>query len=82
MEKSHSPYCRLKNVELGAVRWTDGFWAEKIDLCKNATIPSIRRAMDIPENSAVFGNFSVAAGLESGEHRGTFWVDGDCYQSL
>ena len=82
MKKSHSPYHRLKNVELGAVCWTDGFWAEKFDLCKNATIPSIRRAMDIPENSAVFGNFAVAAGLESGEHRGTLWGDGDCYKWL
>jgi hypothetical protein len=80
MEKSYNPYCKLKSVGLDAVRWTDGFWAEKFRMCKRATIPSIKKALDTPENSAVLGNFSVAAGLESGEHSGTLWSDGDCYK--
>ena len=82
MGKFHSPYYKLKGSDPAEARWTEGFWAEKFELCKNAIIPSIRRAMDIPENSAVFMNFSIAAGLKSGEHRGTDWGDGDCYKWL
>ena len=36
--------------------------------------------MDDPENGAVFSNLYVAAGLQEGEHQGTFWSDGDCYK--
>ncbi|MFC1712180.1 glycoside hydrolase family 127 protein [Candidatus Poribacteria bacterium] len=80
MAKSENLYCKLKSVDLDAVRWTEGFWAERFELCKDATIPSIKEALDISENSAVLRNFSIAAGLETGEHRGTNWSDGDCYK--
>jgi len=75
-------YCKLKNVDVGSVLWTKGFWAEKFELCKNVIILSMRRAMDVPENGAVFKNFAIAAGLEEGEHLGTDWSDGDCYKWL
>ena len=77
-----SPYCRLKSVDSGSVRWTEGFWAKKFDLCRNVTIPRIRSAMDDPENAAVFANFAVAAGIREGTHHGTFWSDGDCCKWL
>jgi len=80
--KADSPYCKLKNVDPSSVRWTMGFWAEKFDLCQNTIIPSMRRAVDIPENGAVFKNFFIAAGLEKGTHMGTDWSDGDCYKWL
>ena len=75
-----SLYCKLKRVDPGAARWTEGFWAEKFELCRDVIIPSMRRAMDVPKNGAVFSNFAVAAGLEEGTHLGTNWSDGDCYK--
>ena len=77
-----APYQKLQSLPLGAVRWTHGFWAERFDLCRTAVIPSMRQALDTPENSASFANFRVAAGLEEGQHQGTNWSDGDCYKWL
>ena len=51
MGKSYNRYNKLRSVDLDAARWTDGFWAEKFEMCKNATIPSIKKALDIPEKN-------------------------------
>ena len=75
-----NPYRKLKAVSFDTVRWTEGFWAERFDLCCNVIIPSMRQAMDVPENAAVFSNLYIAAGLRDGTHRGTNWSDGDCYK--
>jgi len=73
-------YNKLHPVKVGSVKWTKGFWADRFELCRNATIPSIYDAMNDPKNSAVFTNFYIAAGLKSGTHIGTDWGDGDCYK--
>ena len=78
----YSPYYKLKEVEPGSVRWTEGFWAEKFKLCYKSIIPNMWQAMNNPNNGAVFKNFYIAAGLEKGKHVGTFWSDGDCYKWL
>jgi len=77
-----SPYLKLKSVDVGSVRWTDGFWAERFELCHRTILPSMRRALEDPSNTAILKNFSVAAGLAKGEHRGTNWSDGDCCKWL
>jgi len=81
-DTSSSPYARLKSVDMDAVKWTRGFWAEKFALCRNVMIPGLRRALQNPRNAAVLDNFRVAAGLMQGRHRGTNWSDGDCYKWL
>ena len=65
-----------------AVRWTDGFWAEKARLLREVSLGEVQRALETPENAAVLSNFRVAAGLEKGKHLGTNWGDGDCYKWL
>ena len=42
----------------------------------------MRKALDEPENGAVFSNFYIAAGLQEGERKGTMWSDGDCYKYM
>jgi len=79
---SSSPYARLKSVDMDAVKWTRGFWAERFALCRNVMILGLRRALQNPRNAAVLSNFRVAAGLVRGRHRGTNWSDGDCYKWL
>ena len=73
-------YQKLFPLETGAVTWNGGFWGGLFELCHRAVLPSMRRALDEPENGAVFSNFDVAAGLQEGEHKGTMWSDGDCYK--
>ncbi|HET6442341.1 MAG TPA: beta-L-arabinofuranosidase domain-containing protein, partial [Phycisphaerae bacterium] len=82
VDTSASPHVAIRNVAIGAVRWTDGFWAERWDLCRREMLPSIQKALLDPRNSEQLVNFRVAAGLEKGTHRGTAWSDGDCYKWL
>jgi DUF1680 family protein len=77
-----SPHVRLRSVDLDDTRWTQGFWAQKHDLCRKAILPAVQRALSDRRNAAVLENFRVAAGLTRGPHRGTDWGDGDCYKWL
>ena len=71
---------KLSRTGVGDVRWTRGFWADRFALCRDTIIPSMWAAMHEPDNSAVFMNLYVAAGLREGTHTGTNWSDGDCYK--
>ena len=77
---NYSPYRKLHPVKVGVVRWGDGFWGDWFERSQVSVLPSMRRALDEPDNGAVFSNFYVAARLQSGEHKGTPWSDGDCYK--
>ena len=79
-EKLMSKHLKLHPLPIGAVKWTEGFWAERFMQVRDTTLPSMHKAMHDPANGAVFSNFYVAAGLEKGKHEGTFWSDGDCYK--
>ena len=78
--EAFSPFNQLKKTEVGAVRWTGGFWGERFQQCEDVILPSMFEALNHAENSAVFSNFYVTAGLQEGTHLGTFWSDGDCYK--
>ena len=67
---------------LGQSGWTAGFWADRLELCKGTTLPSMRIALEDPSNKARLAYFRIAAGLEEGAHEGTDWSDGDCYKWL
>ncbi len=77
-----SPYQKLSPLEHDAVKWKDGFWGRLHKLCRETILPSMRAALDEPENGAVFSNFAIAAGLQEGERKGTMWSDGDCYKYM
>ena len=79
---SASPYAKLRSVDIGAVQWTDGFWAQKFDLCHKKMIPNMWRLLEDPQISHAYDNFQVAAGLKQGRHRGPQWHDGDFYKWL
>ena len=75
-----STHQKLHPLAHDAVRWNDGFWGRLHQLCRDTVLPSMRRALDEPDNGAVFSNFQKAAGLQAGERKGTMWSDGDCYK--
>ncbi|MCY4063240.1 MAG: glycoside hydrolase family 127 protein [Chloroflexi bacterium] len=77
-----SKYNKLQPLEHDAVSWNDGFWGRLHKLCRETILPSMREALDEPENGAVFSNFAVAAGRQEGERKGTMWSDGDCYKYM
>jgi DUF1680 family protein len=79
---SASPHARLHAVDIGAVRWTDGFWADRFEVCRTAMIPNMRNLLQDSELSHAYDNFLVAAGMKQGRHRGPKWHDGDFYKWL
>lgn len=77
-----SKHNKMQPLEHDAVKWNDGFWGRLHQLCRETILPSMRAALDEPENGAVFSNFAIAAGLQTGERKGTMWSDGDCYKYM
>lgn len=79
---SGSPYARLSNVGLADVQWTDGFWAERFEICKDSMIPSLWATYTSDTICYSFHNFKIAAGLEEGRFRGPTFHDGDFYKTM
>jgi DUF1680 family protein len=77
---SASPHVKFRNTDMEAVRWTEGFWAERFELCRDVTIPALIQVLQKPDNSASFHYLRMAAGLAEGKFAGNNWSDGDCYK--
>ncbi len=77
-----SPYCTLRSVPLGAVRWLPGFWGDRFDQCRAVTLPHLDRLMSDPAQGHALTNLRIAAGLEAGEFAGTHWQDEWVYKWL
>ncbi len=77
-----SPHVRMHAVDIGTVRWTDGFWADRFDVCRTTMVPNMLSLLKDTELSHAYDNFLVAAGLKDGRHRGPKWNDGDFYKWL
>jgi hypothetical protein len=82
MNTSKSKYAQLTNVDLSAVKWTNGFWGDRFRVCKDTMLISMWNTWNAPEISHGFRNFEVAAGVCSGEHWGPPFHDGDFYKWL
>lgn len=79
---SSSPYVKLRSVDIDDVKWTKGFWAQKFDSCHKVMVPNMWRLLEDPDVGYAFTNFRIAAGLEKGQFKGTWWHDGDLYKWL
>jgi DUF1680 family protein len=79
---SSSPYAKLQSVDIDAVKWTNGFWAEQFERCRKVMIPNMQRLLEDPEISHAYDNFLIASGEKKGKHRGPKWSDGDFYKWL
>ena len=81
-DMSHSQYAKIKNVPMGATRWTGGFWGDRFDLLSTTGIWSMWDTWNNPDVSHGFRNFEVAAGTVKGVHHGPPFHDGDMYKWL
>jgi DUF1680 family protein len=82
MNTSKSKYAQLTNVDLSAVKWTNGFWGDRFRVCKDTMLISMWNTWNAPEISHGFRNFEEAAGVCPGEHWGPPFHDGDFYKWL
>ena len=75
----NSPQVKLKSIDIGECRWTEGFWAQKFKQAEEVMVPYMGTLLkgDIGHG---YNNFKIAAGLKEGEHKGFWWHDGDFYK--
>lgn len=68
------------DTHLDAVKWTGGFWHDRMEHLRNIYFPGIIDGSFISvRNGSTLRNFQRAAGLEEGGWLGKSWGDGDCY---
>jgi len=82
VDTSGSPHAKLHNLPPGDVHWTDGFWADRFELCRRSMLPAIQRALLDPQSPAQLNRLKFTAGLYSRNPGGVDWADGDCYKWL
>src|SRR4051812_35258673 len=46
VDTATSPFAQIRTIGLDEVRWTDGFWAGRFELCRTQMIPSMGRLME------------------------------------
>ena len=81
INNSASPHVKLKSIDIGECKWTEGFWADKFKICEESMIPYMRQLLTGDVGHAL-NNFKIAAGLKEGEHQGMRWHDGDFYKFM
>jgi len=82
IKNSDSPHCKLRSVDFGWVRWTNGFWADRFKQCCEVTLPHLLKRLSDPNTGHALTNLRIAAGLEEGEFAGTDWQDEWVYKWL
>lgn len=81
-DTSASKYAKMCGTDIGSIKWTNGFWADRFDVCKDTMILSMWNTWNNPDISHGFRNFEIASGACQGEHWGPPFHDGDLYKWL
>lgn len=79
---SQSPYAKLSGVGMSDVQWTNGFWADRFEVCKQSMSPALMKTYMDENISHSFKNFEIAARLDTGSHVGPPFHDGDFYKAF
>lgn len=77
VDTSDSPYAKLRPVSVEEVELNDGFWAKRIEILRDVTIPS---QYELLERTGRIYNFRRASGRENGEFQGLCFNDSDVYK--
>ncbi|KPK42990.1 MAG: hypothetical protein AMJ65_06965 [Phycisphaerae bacterium SG8_4] len=79
IDTSKSPHVRLRGIPMQDTELTEGFWADRFELCAAKMIPTMKKAM-LGKGSAKLNRIKFMAGLADENPGGTPWGDGDCYK--
>ena len=79
INNAKSPSVKLKRINIGDCRWSEGFWTDKFKLCEEVMVLYMGTILkgDVGHG---YNNFKIAAGLKQGKHQGFAWHDGDFYK--
>ena len=76
---SEKTYRKFHNIGIRDCQWTNGFWADKFQICKKSMVPYMEEVL-CGDIGHALNNFKIAAGLKKGTHKGMYWHDGDFYK--
>jgi len=77
-----SSHAKLHSPNMKDVTWTKGFWADRFKVAKETMVPNMWDIYNDEHISHAFKNFEIAAGLDTGAHKGPSFHDGDYYKTL
>ena len=77
-----SPCAVVEAVSVKDVKWTGGFWADRLRTVRERSIPAMWEIMKGTKYKPFYQNFVVAAGEADGDYHGAPWNDGDFYKFL
>jgi hypothetical protein len=70
------------DLPLDAVKWTGGFWQDRMQRLRDIHLPGVLDGSFLSvENGSTFLNLLRAARLEAGGAQGSTWSDGDCREA-
>lgn len=75
VDTSQSPYAKLEGTNLTDVRWSQGFWYDRIKLVHEVTVPHLYDVMHQKDVGKSIQNLKMAAGLQEGTYQGNDWQD-------
>ncbi|SDJ09128.1 hypothetical protein SAMN04487898_101290 [Pedobacter sp. ok626] len=79
---TQSLHVKLHSPNMKDVHWTKGFWADRFKVAKETMVPNMWDIYNDEHISHAFKNFEIAAGLDTGSHKGPSFHDGDYYKTL
>lgn len=80
VDTAASAFAQVRSVGLHEVRWTEGFWADRFELCRTQMVPRMETLMRSTNHSQFLRNFEITAGLAEGKSHGATFNDGDFYK--
>jgi DUF1680 family protein len=79
VDTSRSAHAKLRPLAIDAVHLDDAFWAPRIKVNREVTIPT---QLDLLEETGRLANFRKGAGKEAGTFEGFYFNDTDVYKWL
>lgn len=79
---TESSHAKLHSPDMKDVTWTKGFWADRFKVARETMVPNMWDIYNDANISHAFKNFEIAAGLDTGSHKGPSFHDGDYYKTL
>ena len=80
VDSRESPHAVWRPVGLDEVRWTEGFWGQRVRTNREHSIPAMWRLMRDSRYKPFYEHFLIAAGKREGDYHGAAWNDGDFYK--
>jgi DUF1680 family protein len=77
IDTTRSPNAKMYMVDLADVKWTNGFWAERFEVCRTTMVPHMWEILSSESESHAWANYRIAAGLQEGKFSGPPFNDGD-----